>query len=289
MRHFTFTGGEPLMRPDIVELITFVGTHPAIEAKRMISNLQLMDRRILRVLKDQGFALSTSLPGLKTYHLHTGSRRPQRVLRWIREAHRIGLHVTVGVTVTRLNLDELYETVATALIHGSDTILLNRFLPGGRGLQHRTMLELDRPQINQMLRVTEEVLRRANRFGSVGTELPYCAVDDPEQYQNLHFGFICSAAKGFFVIDPSGYVRACNHSPVRIGAIDVFSENPYWQAFADRAYTPHGCVFCSKASYCDGGCRESAHLCFGAIDAIDPLFEDHPEAMRLTTTITNEA
>ncbi len=55
----------------------------------------------------------------------------------------------------------------------------------------------------------------AGRTGSVGTELPLCLIDK-DRYTHLNVGTRCSAAKGFFVIDPSGYARVCNHSPVRL-------------------------------------------------------------------------
>jgi hypothetical protein len=36
----------------------------------------------------------------------------------------MGLRTTVGVTVTRRNLDELYQTIAAALLAGAGTLLL---------------------------------------------------------------------------------------------------------------------------------------------------------------------
>ena len=68
------------------------------------------------------------------------------------------LRTTVNITVTRINYDELFETIALGLLNGASSVLLNRFLPGGRGLLYRQKLELSREQLNGMLDTAEEVL-----------------------------------------------------------------------------------------------------------------------------------
>ena len=126
-----------------------------------------------------------------------------------------------------------------------------------------------------MLDIAEEVLSKANRYGHVGTELPLCAIDNPGKYKHLQVSNLCSAAKGFCVIDPSGYLKVCNHSPVRICKFDELDspiENSYWQQFRRRDYLPDMCKNCDKLDRCDGGCREAAHVYHGQINAQDPIF-----------------
>jgi len=271
----TLTGGEPLMRPDISDIIEYLGKCETITHRRIITNGLLLSEEMLALLKKHDFAFSTSLPGIKSYRKHTGNKGSKQVLHWIGRAHKHGLATTTGITVTKLNQSELYETMSHALLAGSDTILLNRFLPGGRGLKHRKQLELNRAEVNSMLQTAEKVLLLSKRTGSLGTEVPYCAIDNSEQYKQLRIGYICSAAKGFFVVDPSGHVRVCNHSPVRVGTLDNFSENAYWHAFRQRAYIPASCVLCEKVNFCDAGCREAASICNGSISAPDPILQEH--------------
>jgi radical SAM protein with 4Fe4S-binding SPASM domain len=195
------------------------------------------------------------------------------VLSWFSRAKAAGLKTTVGVTATRRNLFELYETIGEALLAGADKLLLNRFLPGGRGLAHAADLTLSRAQITEMLDTAESVLRAAGRYGSVGTELPACIVD-ATRYQHLTVGTRCSAARDFFVVGPSGRVRVCNHSPVELTHVrDVLAlkDDPYWRAFARQEYLPAACGGCPSRLACDGGCREAAHIAGGAIDSPDPL------------------
>ncbi|MHC4290206.1 MAG: SPASM domain-containing protein, partial [Planctomycetota bacterium] len=168
----------------------------------------------------------------------------------------------VGVTVTRQNIGELYETLSHAFIAGADNLLMNRFLPGGRGLAHQADLMLSREQIPEMLDIAEAVLNEANRDGHLGTELPKCTFD-ADRYKRLTVSSRCSAGKDFFVVDPSGYVRVCNHSTVRLAHVDHLDDlkqDPYWKRFNQKDYLPEQCGDCEQILQCDGGCREAAHI-----------------------------
>jgi radical SAM protein with 4Fe4S-binding SPASM domain len=295
VNNFAFTGGEPLLKEGLEEIVDFAAScetefietkDGALVSRRgppklyLLSNGKAMRPDVLDLCRKHAMNLSLSLPGLTTFPEHTAGGDPQNVLRWFREAHARGVTTTVGVTVTRRNIHELYETIAEALLAGADTLLMNRFLPGGRGIRHAAELRLSVEQIRQMLDTGEEVLRTANRYGSVGTELPKCIVD-VSRYERLKVGTRCSAALDFFVIDPSGFVRACNHSPVRLNhfrEIEQVKTHPYWRRFTMKDYLPPQCGPCALASQCDGGCREAAHIVGGAVDSLDPVLINHRDA-----------
>ena len=286
--NIAFTGGEPLLNEGIEEIIAAAAacTTEHVETEDgelvsrhappklyLLSNGKAMRQDVLDLCKAHAINLSLSLPGLTTFARHTQGGDPESVLAWFRRAHEMGVTTTVGVTVTRLNLHELYETISQALLAGADTLLINRFLPGGRGLEHAAELSLDREAVQQMLDTAEEVLRTSNSGGSVGTELPKCVVDEG-RYTHLTVGTRCSAALGFFVVGPSGYVRVCNHSPVRlehVSKIEGLKTNPYWRTFVMKDYLPGECRGCPTMTTCDGGCREAAHIVGGAVDAPDPI------------------
>jgi len=124
-----------------------------------------------------------------------------------------------------------------------------------------------------MLDVAEDVLRAAGRFGSLGAEIPRCVLGDG-RYERLQVSTRCSAAVQFFVIDPSGYIRVCNHSPVRLNPIERMDElksNPYWKRFTQKNYLPQFCYHCPDSHECDGGCREAAHIASGQVDGAEEL------------------
>lgn len=276
VRNISISGGEALLKDCLIDLLAYVREQDIYNKDTkivLISNGLEMTQEYLEAFKKYDVHLSMSLPGLTTFEQHTGVDNAGGVLHWFGEAKKMGVETTVNVTVTALNYHELYETIANGLIAGADTVLLNRFLQGGRGLSHIEELTLDREQLNGMLETAEGVLRKANRIGSVGTEYPLCIIKDIKKYEQLTIGSICAAAKGFFVVDPSGWIRVCNHSPRKVGHIfdeDMVSDKAYWRKFTDRAYLPSACVMCKDISYCDCGCRETASIVYGDLCAKDP-------------------
>ncbi len=232
-----------------------------------------MTDHLLREFKRHNVHLSMSLPGLETFEKHTGVDNAAGVLHWFGEAKKLGVSTTVNVTVTALNYHELFETLANGVLAGADSVLINRFLAGGRGLSHLKELSLNKEQLNGMLDTGEKVLELSRRFGSVGTEFPMCIVDNPKKYKRLKVGYLCAAAKTFFVIDPAGFIRACNHSPRKVGHIfdeEIVTDVEYWNMFSYRGYIPRSCILCKDVNYCDCGCRETAFIINGNPKELDP-------------------
>ena len=276
VKYFSLSGGEVLLKDGFTEVLSYIRKkgsekniyHPIV----LISNGLNMTDEYLKLFKDLDVHLIMSLPGYQTFEYHTGVDNADGVLNWFDKAKAIGLTTTVNVTVTNKNFHELFETISFGLIHGADSVLLNRFLPGGRGLEYYGDLFLQPEQVNKMLETAEEVLSLSNRYGNVGTEIPYCAIQNPEKYKRIHFGYCCAAAKGFFVIDPSGKIRVCNHSPKVVGHIfdnPMIADVAYWNMFANSDYKPQMCNACNMKLKCDCGCREVAHIIKGSTKEID--------------------
>jgi len=288
--NIALSGGEPLLNKNIKEIIKFasscmsdcietIGDSLVSERKPpkmyLISNGALINDEILKLCREHKVHLSMSLPGLRTFKDHTGFNNSSKVLKNFKKANKLGIDTTVNIAVTKKNLPELYETISEALLAGADSLLINRFMPGGRGLKS-TDLMLSREELNEMLDIAEEVLSTAKRYGSVGTELPKCVINNPNKYKYLKVSTQCSAAIDFFVISPSGFIRTCNHSSIELDYFSDFMnlcQNSYWQKFAQKCYHPASCNECNLISKCDGGCREAAHALYGNIDSIDPVFQ----------------
>lgn len=273
---FSISGGEAILKdcmPQIVEHIRNEGNkrgynHPII----LISNGLAMKEEYLQLFKRCNVHLSMSLPGYETFQDHTRVDNADGVLAWFARAKELGLETTVNVTVTKKNIHELFETISMGLISGASSLLLNRFLPGGRGLAHKDELALTPKQVNEMLDVAEEVLSLSGLYGSVGTEVAACAIKNDDKYKQLRFGYKCGAAKSFFVIDPSGWVRTCNHSPRIVGHIlrdPIIEDVDYWDMFAESQYKPAACKGCRLIDECDCGCREVANILYGTPKEVD--------------------
>lgn len=270
--HITFTGGEPLMREDLLEIIKHAKSRGI--SLGLISNGRNITDEFLSQLANLKTLLSISVPGIKTFKDHTGIDNIEHVLSIFRKCKELGINTVANITVTKKNLPELYENISLPLINGAGYVLLNRFLPGGRGMYNKEFL-LSKEEINEMLHIAEDVLTVANVDGHVGTELPYCIVDNIEQYKKLKVSTKCSAVKSFFVTDPSGYIKVCNHSPEKIckwNELEKLKESKTWNRYLVSDFMPKMCGSCKFNDKCDGGCREAARVNFGDIDDIDPCF-----------------
>ena len=270
VRQFSFTGGEALMKDGCLELVDYASRRAAVN---LLSNGRLVDETVIRFCAARDIRLSVSMPGLQTFAANTLSDTPvSHILAVFAKCRELGCKATCGVAVTQLNLPELYETLSAALVAGADSILLNRFLPGGRGLAHPELF-LNAEDVRRSADIAEEVLSRARRYGHFGTELPACLLD-ASRYRYLNVTTGCSAATGFFCVGPGGMIRVCNHSPVEIARWDEWESlpaNEEWMHYFRHDYLPAACAGCSRAAACMGGCREAARVLYGSPVSPDPL------------------
>lgn len=272
VNHITLTGGEPLLRDDLIDIIKYV--HHKNFIINLISNGKMVSDELLQTISQYKVFLSISVPGIETFKDHTGIDNIENVLNIFSKAQKLKISAAANITVTKKNLLELYKNIALPLLYGANYILLNRFLPGGRGMLNKEYL-LNIDEINQMLDIVEEVLSKGGFYGHIGTELPYCIIKNPQKYKHLQVSSKCSAAKNFFVIDPSGYIKVCNHSPQRLvfyKDFDKLSSNSTWNNYLTSNFLHQMCKDCPHLHKCDGGCREAAHVNYGSIDEIDPCF-----------------
>ena len=149
---FTLTGGEPLMREDIYDIIDHIISSGA--SLNIISNGKKITDDFLDFIAERRISICISVPGIETFVEHTGIDNVENVLSIFEKTRDKGIRATANIAVTKKNLPELYENIAYALIKGADYVLLNRFLPGGRGLKNQEYL-LTKEETNRMLDIAD--------------------------------------------------------------------------------------------------------------------------------------
>jgi len=280
IQSIVLSGGEPLTKNGLDELLSYIANKRLKKGKRLnpyiITNGALLNDSWLRLFSETQTTLALSLPGITTYEYHTKFDHVRQVLDWISRSSSLGIYTVANVTATDKNLFELYKTVSIALLHGADFILLNRFLPGGRGLNHIDELILSREKTIDAFKIVDKALFESVKYGGVGTEVPMCALSN-EKFERLTISTRCAAGHELFVVDPSGRIRVCNHSPVILGCwtdLDDIMCSPYWKTFANKNYLPETCRVCKNANSCDAGCREAAHIMYGSTASPDWIMEN---------------
>jgi radical SAM protein with 4Fe4S-binding SPASM domain len=290
-------GGEPLVRPDIFELVEHISDLGL--SSTMISNGTLATRERMRRLRDAGLELfGTSMDGM-TPAVHDGIRgmsgAHQRTMDAIRFAIEEGIRCSVRTVVTRENADEipaLFEWQRQAGVH--EMILLSEF-PLGRGAQETR--EATRAKAQEMRELYQRTLAQLRRHAEpLGIEVPppYTyrhtgvllrrdgAVEGQkaEFYQSVMVrGFErcrgCVIGKYFISPQPNGDVYPCPFLPVSIGNLrersirDLWRESELLQRVRRRELGGI-CGDCEIKTEC-GGCRARSYALTGDPYAEDPL------------------
>ena len=144
----TFSGGEPTSRSDFREILLYTRRELKLKVG-IISNGYLIDEDFLDFIRPMNILLSLSVQGIKTYQQTTGVDGIDHVLELFRQAKARKIRTCANITVSKTNLPELYENIAYPLINGANYVLINRFMPGGRGMSHQDLL-LNGEELNDL-------------------------------------------------------------------------------------------------------------------------------------------
>jgi len=118
VREVKITGGEPLLRRDIGEIISAISSVKGIEDISMVTNGLLLEKKAYQIASAGLKRINVSLHSLKpdTYSAITGYKSkdgPQRIIRGIKVAKASGLNpVKINFVVLKgLNDDEIYDMI----------------------------------------------------------------------------------------------------------------------------------------------------------------------------------
>jgi len=282
----TVSGGEPLLRPDIHQIIDFLVQRGA--AINLITNGSLLDADTIGRLgpdKISVFELPLLSCDRDIHDRMSGAPGAfDRVTMAVAELKSAGQHVVGVFVATKLNLPSWRETAELGIALGLDGIMFNRVNPGGRGFDHLDMLQATPAELQTALDAAEQISEAYDFPISCSIAMPPCLIDT-SRYQRLTFGF-CAAGtdRAYYTLDPLGNVRPCNHSPLILGNI---LEQGFWEMVDSRpmqefcSARPEFCDGCRLETQCQGGCKAAAEACYGDIAAMDPfLAAFHQEAAK---------
>jgi radical SAM protein with 4Fe4S-binding SPASM domain len=282
-RNVQLSGGEPLLREDIVEIAGGVrrrGAEPS-----MLTDAGMLDARLARELRKAGVSRiqPTLLAGSPQVHDSLrGEGAFAQTTRAIAEAASAGLHVTVSMVVTRRNWREAGKVAELCFALGAPAMALARFCPAGEAGKARGELMPDAREVRQ---AGEEAARVCAGLGlklGAAVTVPSCVWRDPAR-PPLRSG-VCSLVgpRTTVTLAPDGRVRSCSISTSIAGDL---TKEPFeviaarlWERELEplRRTRPAPCVSCSLYERCLGGCRLSGLACGEGPDHPDPLITRPP-------------
>jgi radical SAM protein len=296
-----FTGGDPMMRKDLFDLIAYAdraGLRCSLTPTA--TALPTVDR--LRRAQEAGvrrIALSLDAP---TPEVHDDFRKVrgswERTMAILRNAHEIGLSAQVNTTVTTHNVDLLEDMVQFVREVGAVQWSVFFLVPMGRGQelsmispeQHEQVLtwlhdlslagDFDvKATAAPMYRRIAAQRRKAQRRkaqgrkaqGSKGADAGagfafHDGLDRPVQGVNDGRGFLFVSHLG--EIMPSGFLPIATGNVRRDDVVEVYRDHPLFRALRDPSRLTGKCGACEFREVC-GGQRGRAYAVTG-----DPLASD---------------
>lgn len=275
-RQFTFTGGEPLLRKDLPDLVSFakgLGVNVTI-----ISNGTLFTEQSAKDYIKRGVGMF-ELPLLSAdREIHNELSRNPKAFDLVTESvANIKLHGGIVVAVfvgTKKNIDGFEEMIELAVALGADGIMFNRVNIGGEGTRHIAELLPTPQQVERALETAEAAMGKYKIGISCAIPIQPCVLDTG-RFKKLHFGYCAAGSRrAYYTVDPLGNVRMCNHTPSILGNImeDSFTtlSNPDKVKYF-TAPRPDFCMNCKMEAVCQGGCKAAAEACTGSLCAEEPF------------------
>ena len=270
-----FTGGEPLARPDLVELVR-AARGSGLYVNLITSGLPLDELRLSELAKAGLDHLQLSFQGLREDAASeiAGTRaleQKRQVVGWAR-AHRVAL--TLNFVMHRLNLDQLEEMIAFGEESGASRMEFAHVQYYGWAFANRERLLPRREQVERSISVLQQAEARLR--GKVRVE--YVVPDYYAKYPKACMG---GWGRKLLLITPSGDVLPCHAAQLipglRFGNVknqalqEIWDSSDAFQKFRGEQWMQEPCRSCDRRAQDFGGCRCQAFLLAGDAAVTDPV------------------
>ncbi len=255
--HLIFTGGEPTLRDDLVELIAYA------ENTGQITGLNTNGRR----LRDPDYVQALVDAGLDhvqiTVESHSEEIHDQMVnhqgawkqtIAGLRNALDSSLFVMTNTTMLKNNQESLGDTLDFLGELGVPTVGLNALIYSGRGRDVGTGLSEE--ELPPLLALAQSKTSSQGQKLIWYTPTLYCHFNPLEMDLGIKG---CTAALYNMCVEPDGGVIPCQSYYQQLGKITEDSWKSIWEhelalELRERAYVPGECQTCSLLEECGAGC-----------------------------------
>jgi pyrroloquinoline quinone biosynthesis protein E len=268
------TGGEPVLRKDLEELIA--GARKLDLYTNLITSGIPLSRERLAGFRAAGLdnvqvsvqdidaKESDRIAGLKSFE------KKLEVCAWVKE---LGMPLTLNVVLHRDNLGHVAEIVALAERLKADRLELANTQYLGWALVNRRALLPTRGQLEASRKVAAEARKRL--LGKM--EVLFVT---PDYYTDYPKSCMDGWGRRFIVVSPDGLVLPCHAAHTLPGLkfdnvrerplAAIWSESAGFNAFRGEGWMPEPCRSCDKRGVDFGGCRCQAYHLTGDAAATDP-------------------
>ncbi len=258
-----FSGGEPVMRPDIYELVAYA-TSTGLRAV-MGTNATLITAEVAERLKQAGImAAAVSLDSLDADKHDKFRGMPDAfnmTLAGIKNLQEKGIPVQINTTVMDWNVEEIEALCDYAIQLGAVAYHVFFLVPTGRAID----IEEEALRVSAYEKTIKRLMKKQQE---VDIEIkPTCAPQflriAEMMGMNLRFSRGCLAGISYCIISPKGDVQPCAYLDIPLGNVrdkpfdEIWEENDLLIKLRTMDYSGK-CGVCEYKLKC-GGCRARAY------------------------------
>jgi len=279
------TGGEPMERSDIYEIINYAGGQGLQVV--MATCGYLLDDKSVAKLKESGLsALSFSLDGA-TAETHDRFRQADGafdlVIKGAKTAKQAGIRFQINTAVSKINVAEINAVAELAEKLGAYCFDAFILVPTGRG-QKLTAEILEPAEYEKMLKQMLELKLKSPIEIRVTCGPQFARVcRQIKTNRPITVSHGCMAGRGFGFISYRGNVQTCGFLNVSAGNLienkfdfaKIWLESAFLKKIRSLASYKGNCGACEFVGCC-GGCRARAYTLSGDWLAADPVCSYQP-------------
>lgn len=276
-----FTGGEPLARKDLEELVARA-RQLDLYSNLVTSGVPLTKERLAGLVEKGLDHVQVSIQSARAERADViagYAAHPQKiqVMRWVKE---LGLPLTMNVVLHRANLDEIDELVALAEDVGASRLELANTQYVAWALSNRDALLPTREQLDTAAEAASK--HKARLQGKMDVLFV-----KPDYFGTTPKACMDGWARRFIHMVPDGRVLPC-HAATSITSLrfdsvkdrplaDIWTSSEALLAYRGEAWMPEPCKSCDRRAIDFGGCRCQAFALTGDASATDPACRLAPQ------------
>ena len=277
-----FSGGEPLVRPDLAELIG-AARGANLYTNLITSGIGLDDERV-HLLRDAGLdsvQLSFQSDESSLSDEIAGARAHQHKLDVAEKIRSAGIPLSLNFVIHRHNIDRLPQMIELTETLGAERVELANVQFYGWAFLNRAALLPTREQVARAREIaTAAKTRLAGRI-----DIFYVL---PDYYETRPKPCLNGWGQRYLTVNPMGDVLPCptassaipdlRFENIRTHALDwIWRESESFNRFRGTEWMPEPCRSCPQREIDFGGCRCQAALLTGNAANTDPVCEFSPD------------
>lgn len=262
--NIVFSGGEPFLRKDVLEIIRHAAGS-AFSDVSIATNGMLINRQAATNLKQAGVSVQVSIDG-DTASLHDAIRGVKGAfkgaLRGIRLLQKENVPVSICTVATKSNVERIPAIIALMRDLHVSGYRVQGMMPIGRGKSNTAKLRLTPARMKRLVEYLESQSVPVSSYN-------FTLRDPPEGQVALEGTGVCAAATSSCSITPEGKVVPCTHfwglraENVRDHTFRWIWENSavlrYFRSIS-LAEVRGSCRDCRWLGICHGGCKAENYV-----------------------------